>query len=336
MSSKGTRAEDSPAALDWVPSPRDGATVSTVWPCHQPSQNKWPAGTKPAGRTGDSLSDARRVAEGDPLPWSGRAFQLPDAGLEPLDLPGVDLHDEDAHQNEPGQRRVKESGVLVAVDYWLAGWRHGFVSATVPTNAADFAARRVVTRLGAAVVAAPNPTRRTTMHAFTFTNIPKAEIEAHLGAQGFTPIEIKGTHELVYRRIVEVNGNVFSLRVYTSLNPDGTTRPAGSDAIRTQLWAIDADGHQIKLKGAKRTMRVLTWAKNLQRKIEQLTTFAHNIPADTYPKHAKKPVIAPVQSQPTPCCPKCKGGLTPPKMGRNGLFRGCLAFPRCRGGVNVS
>lgn len=173
------------------------------------------------------------------------------------------------------------------------------------------------------------------MHAFTFTPTTNEDFAALLAPRGFTPLPTPARHELVWGKAVEVNGNVFRLRIYTAINADGTARGKGKDAIRCQIWACSPDGVPYKVRGMKRTMRVTTWASNLARKIDTLQSWALEQPAGSFPHQhhvqPRRPVAAPAPVLSEPKCPRCGAGLTPPKNGRLGLFRGCVRYPVCRG-----
>jgi len=173
-----------------------------------------------------------------------------------------------------------------------------------------------------------------------FAPVSQADIEALLTPQGFVKITVPGVNELVYAKLV----HGFSLRIYTGCNADGVARPRGQDAIRTQLWGRGGeDNVPFRARGAKRTMRVPTWRKNLLRKIADLTAWAKNPPTKKpTEKVGEKPAPAAPVAVATPKtgnppCPICGGGTTAPKANRNGnYFHGCLKFPKCRGAVNAS
>lgn len=181
-----------------------------------------------------------------------------------------------------------------------------------------------------------------------FTPLTRASALAFLGPQKFEEINPDGTGELVFARILKHDGNVLSLRIYTGTNKDDSPRAKGEDAVRTQLWACDKDGKPVKIRGSKRVMRVKSWRKNLQRRINDLMAFVMDIPVNTYPytrtDHQKPKPIGQGDGPGIPeyvpapgerVCPVCSGPLTPPKNGAKGWFYGCQRYPACTGLVDV-
>lgn len=101
----------------------------------------------------------------------------------------------------------------------------------------------------------------------TFTNITQAEMEEFLLPQGFVQMTLPGTVELVYGKIIRKE-TVFSVRIYTGINPDGQSREVGKDAIRVEIWWKDGDGHIYRVGGSKRVHRVEGWRKNLKSRLD--------------------------------------------------------------------
>lgn len=149
--------------------------------------------------------------------------------------------------------------------------------------------------------------------AATYYNISENEMREFLEGQGFSQIKLPRTIELVFAKRVDQDDLPLSLRVFTGINPSGSSRAVGKDAIRVTLFmrtrqAIrfeDVPSNIIKLGGSKRVHRVENWKKNLQSRIDSWLDFM--------PKH------------------KCKcGSPMVPRNGENGKFLGCSQYPNCK------
>lgn len=144
--------------------------------------------------------------------------------------------------------------------------------------------------------------------------ITKQEFEDFLFPQGgFQLLQLEGTTELVYAKLVRQGDKAYSLRIYSSINPTGDSRGVGEDAIRVNCWVkmqFDGETKIFKAGGSKRVHRVMGWRANLQNRIDHW----HEC-------------IGPV-------CPEC-GAPTlkrTPKKGQTWKpFFGCCRFPVCRG-----
>lgn len=135
-----------------------------------------------------------------------------------------------------------------------------------------------------------------------YTPITQEEAEEFLLPQGFRKIDLAGTVELVYARRVDSGDLKLSLRVYTGINPSGTSRDVGEDAIRCVI-AWQAPDETVKVvAGSKRVHRVKGWRKNLQDRLDTL--------------------------KPGPRC-EC-GSPMVERKGKSGKFYGCASFPVCR------
>ncbi len=131
--------------------------------------------------------------------------------------------------------------------------------------------------------------------------ITREEMAQFLSLQGFKLVQVPGTKELVYGKIV---GSNLCLRVYTSIEGE-SSRGVGEDAIRTVL--VTKVGDQVKFVGVdKRVHRVENWATNLQSRIDGW------------------------REQLGPGCPKC-GCVTVRRTSRRGFFFGCVRYPDCNG-----
>ena len=144
-----------------------------------------------------------------------------------------------------------------------------------------------------------------------FYNITKEEMDAFLKPQGFIQVTLPGTVELVYGKRVDKNGMQMTMRVYTGIDPIGSSRGVGEDAMRVNLFIRLPNGEIKKLFGSKRVHRVKNWMKNLQARINDVASQA-----------------------PQMICDKC--GL--PMVLREGKnkttgkpysFYGCVGYPSC-------
>lgn len=120
----------------------------------------------------------------------------------------------------------------------------------------------------------------------------------------FTPIQLNGTIEIVLAKRVDVDNLPLSLRVYTSLNPDGMGRECGADAIRVEVYAKTPEGFK-RVGGGKRINRTTNWKQRLQAQIE---TWKETLGC---------------------ACNKC-GYHTVERNGQNGKFFGCCRYPACK------
>lgn len=109
----------------------------------------------------------------------------------------------------------------------------------------------------------------------TYVNVTKADMDDFLLPQGFILIQVPGTMELVYAKRVDQGSNNLSLRVNTGINPDGNSRDCGADAMRVVLFMrekkADENGKPIvkMLAGSKKVLRIPTWRKNLQTRLDK-------------------------------------------------------------------
>jgi hypothetical protein len=94
-------------------------------------------------------------------------------------------------------------------------------------------------------------------------------MEGALLEQGFQLIDLQGTIELVYAKIVRRTNLKVSLRVYTGINPDGQSRAVGKDAMRVQVFWRDDQGDIHRCGASKRVHRTQGWKGNLQKRIDK-------------------------------------------------------------------
>lgn len=103
-----------------------------------------------------------------------------------------------------------------------------------------------------------------------YYNISQKEMEDFLLPQGFRPVQLPNTFELVYAKRIDKDNVPLSLRVYTGISPSGLSRDVGADAIRVNLFVRTPTGDIKKIKDTKRVHRVKNWQKNLQTRIAEL------------------------------------------------------------------
>lgn len=158
--------------------------------------------------------------------------------------------------------------------------------------------------------------------AATYVNVTQTDVEEYLGSQGFKQIHLPRTVELVYAKRVDHRGEQLSLRVYTGIDPSGSSRDVGKDAMRVALWHRDGQGNLSKARTSKRVHRVQNWRKNLQARLDDLSAKALLELIVRAARNAEKP------------CEKC-GGPMRIREGKTGVFLGCGNYPKCKHTRNV-
>ena len=144
-----------------------------------------------------------------------------------------------------------------------------------------------------------------------YYNISEDEMRQFLEAQGFVQMKLPRTKELVFGKRLDQDNIALSLRVYTGIDPNGSSREAGKDAIRVVLFMRSRDGSIFKLGGSKRVHRVLFCKKNLQKRLDSWL--------DSMPEHK---------------CSKC-GSPMLPRKGQFGKFLGCSRYPQCKNTLKI-
>jgi hypothetical protein len=170
----------------------------------------------------------------------------------------------------------------------------------------------------------------------TFVRITQDEMLQSLEEAGgkWFPLTLPRTLELVYGRRVDKEATPLTLRIYTSLNPDGIGRDCGRDAIRVQLFTKitceECRGSGITheqaptractaCKGEKFVMRRVGASKRVNRTLRWQHRLVKRI------KDWEKCL----QQR----CPECQSLMTE-RTGFNGGFYGCIRYPYCRGTIN--
>lgn len=119
--------------------------------------------------------------------------------------------------------------------------------------------------------------------------------------------DVENTKELVF----ETEDFLFLtphivLRVFSTVDErSGAARDKGSDAIRTVVWDKDLDR---PVGGRTKTLRIKTWRKNLNEKIDDLMS--------SQTDYVQK-------------CPEC-GEWMVVREGKYGKFWGCRNYPDCQ------
>lgn len=144
----------------------------------------------------------------------------------------------------------------------------------------------------------------------TYVQPTLAEFQAVLVDRGFKPLTLPGTLELVFGKRVDKDNRPLSLRVYTSLNPNGLGRACGEDAIRVEVYFKTTEGKVKRVGGSRRVNRVPGWADRL---VERVDRWEEALGPD---------------------CPAC-GCPTVERTGSWGTFFGCCQYPACRGTVKA-
>jgi hypothetical protein len=139
-----------------------------------------------------------------------------------------------------------------------------------------------------------------------FYNISANEMADLLTPQGFRLMNLPGTTELVYGKVVDHGKHKLSIRVYTAIWPSGESRERGADAIRVQVY-IMYDNTPTKIGKTRNVKRIETWAKNVQAAIDEWT--------ENYK-----------------VCPAC-GWPMVSRNGQHGEFWGCITYhkTKCNG-----
>lgn len=146
-----------------------------------------------------------------------------------------------------------------------------------------------------------------------YKNVTQEEIEPFLFIRGFQKMNLPGTFELVYGKLMRHNEIVISLRIYTGIGLDGQSRAPGKDAIRLTLWIKDQFGKPKLIGAQRRVHRVYGWRKNLEQRIESW------------------------QELIGPFCPRCGSlmVLRAARKNKKNKFWGCVKYPSCYGVKNI-
>ena len=132
--------------------------------------------------------------------------------------------------------------------------------------------------------------------------ISQTEMEQFMSVRRFVPVQIPGTHEIVYSK--PVFGKDLEIRIYSSIDGRGGARTVGDDAIRLIIFSTkDNRG----VGSDARVYRVVGWKQNLEKRIRDIT------------EQASYTLV------------KCVcGSYMIERQGKYGKFLGCVRFPDCR------
>ncbi len=139
----------------------------------------------------------------------------------------------------------------------------------------------------------------------TYTLITLKEMKNTLESLGFEYLDMRSindflTTEYVFQKYIDKDGVLYTLQLYTSVDKHtDKSRDVGSDAIRLVIYSnkskyFIAEG---------RVNRTTNWIKNMKQRIATWDTMFK-------------------------ICPQC-GATLKERMGKYGLFYGCVSFPAC-------
>lgn len=199
-----------------------------------------------------------------------------------------------------------------------------------------------------------------------YYNVLLPEMERVLGGMGFARVNLAGTHEVVFSKMIEFEGLKTVVRIYTAiLKSTGESRPAGKDAIRVCLgrWDPERPDEVTGRKGSTRLFKTLEvvrrtreWESNLRARIASIpsldrATMGRSVEVATarQVELSEEDVVAGASAKvvvqrekielgdiPRPKCPRCGSDTTHAKAGARGLFYGCSRYPTCKGLVDAA
>jgi len=147
-----------------------------------------------------------------------------------------------------------------------------------------------------------------------YTEITESEMDDFLLGKGFKEVDLDGVREKVYGYRFSVDGNPFTLRVYSTIDErTGVSRDCGNDAIRVEIYKWDYDaGEPVHVGHSKKVLRIETWKKNLGKRLKN------------------------VKEMFGPKCPSCASMMVR-RSGSNGDFWGCSKYhvTDCSGTRNI-
>lgn len=118
--------------------------------------------------------------------------------------------------------------------------------------------------------------------------------------------------EIVYEATLKNHSPMLTLRLFSTIQKGkDTARDKGKDAIRTVIWH---NGMKRPIGGRTKTLRIKTWKKNLQEKIESLK--------EEWEEYVKN-------------CPECHDGFMVTREGEYGEFLGCTSYPDCDNTMSI-
>lgn len=119
-----------------------------------------------------------------------------------------------------------------------------------------------------------------------FHDISQKEIEELLLPLGFSKMNLPRTLELVYGKRFNQGKHPISVRVYSTINPDGQARACGEDAIRVTPYTL-FNQQPILIGKTSKVLRIKTWSKNLLNAIDRCVEEINYCPACGHPLIAR-------------------------------------------------
>jgi hypothetical protein len=99
-----------------------------------------------------------------------------------------------------------------------------------------------------------------------YVEISLEEMKEYLESIGFKMHKRDQKTEWVANKVYHTGKHVYLIRVYTTINPNDTSRGVGSDAIRVGVFASKGEW----VFGTKRVNRTKNWRNSIKERIEEL------------------------------------------------------------------
>jgi hypothetical protein len=99
-----------------------------------------------------------------------------------------------------------------------------------------------------------------------YVEISLEQMKEFLESQGFIMWKKNANTEWQANKIFNCGENNYLIHVYTSINPNDTSRGVGKDAIRVCVFSSSGKW----VFGSKRVNRTLNWKKSIQNRIQEL------------------------------------------------------------------
>ena len=99
-----------------------------------------------------------------------------------------------------------------------------------------------------------------------YVEITLQEMKEFLESSGFRMYKRDPKTEWVANKLFPVEGSIYVIRVYTTINPDEKSRVVGSDAIRVGVFTSNGEW----VFGSKRVNRTKNWKESIKIRIKEL------------------------------------------------------------------